>query len=724
MSGRYQFGYEPGSLYERLVQLVDRHRPPGGQLVVDLGCGYGAIAEPLRDLGLDYAGVDGNPEAVEDLRRRGFTAATVDLGAIAELSDTLTHMLGGAPLAAVVMADVIEHLTNAEDVLGVVQRQMCEAFQQMRNAIQAHEIPAVAPLVVSIPNVSHVDLAAKLLVGRWDVSPTGLLDATHVGFYTPSRLEEVMGRLGWQELERADWEMVYSDQHFPEDLAVLAPGSPLHELLHQVRRFSAPGTETNQFVRAYRPLPLPAGGSAPGATISGRDAPVATTSGDGAHSEDAPGTTNSGGRAPGGDPAAVFLSVVVPVPSTALDDLPCDTMLSDAFASLASQSDQDFEVLLVPTGSYQDPGSRHRQDPSTAHAGSGREEGTDSADPGSSHGQGLAHATTTGTASAHEQGHGRLDDLLHELPDHLARRTRVLSAPAPSGADQSPSPSGADQSPAPAADTLAAALADARGRWVAVLDGAVAFAHWVEVFHQLAAGAPGKVLHAAVAIQRGRFATWTTANGPLPGFDPVTWPEPERLPGAGGDWLSWLWAPASADLPAGCGFAVPRESGFDLAALARAATAGDHRSGSFAALTLRLASLAGMVESTQVTSIRRHLPPAGHPDVTSTALPAASRGTAGEGSASPTEVVDPLRTWLRDQWIPVGPVELRRIQEAGHELADLRQSLTVHRDALAAAEAALADARRDLAALRASTSWLVTAPLRKLTEAARRRTRG
>lgn len=305
-----------------------------------------------------------------------------------------------------------------------------------------------------------------------------------------------------------------------------------------------------------------------------------------------------------------------------------------------------------------------------------------------------------------------------------------------------------------------------------MLDGAIAFAHWVEVFHQLAASAPGKVLHAAVAVQRGRYITWSGATGPVAGFDPVTWPEPEQLPGV--DWLSWLWAPAATDLPAGCGFAVPRQSGFDLAALAgtgtgcRAVTGeacfagtcsgradGDSRAlagtgtgtptpigaepgtgtptptgaGSssstdpgasddpFAVAALRLASLAGVVDTTQVTSVRRRLSPATSPVATH------GRGSAAEQRPSPVDSSDPVSSWLRHQWLPVGPSELRRIQATGHEVVGLRRDVAVHREALAATEAALADARRDLAALRASTSWLVTAPLRMLARAARRRAR-
>ncbi len=49
-------------------------------------------------------------------------------------------------------------------------------------------------LVVSIPNVTHIDLATKLLLGRWDMTTTGLLDDTHVTFFDHARVDAFLCR--------------------------------------------------------------------------------------------------------------------------------------------------------------------------------------------------------------------------------------------------------------------------------------------------------------------------------------------------------------------------------------------------------------------------------------------------------------------------------------------------------------------------------------------------
>jgi hypothetical protein len=55
----YAFRYTDDSPYGHIVHLLDQHLPDRG-LIIDLGCGHAAIAEPTLKLGFSYAGVDGD----------------------------------------------------------------------------------------------------------------------------------------------------------------------------------------------------------------------------------------------------------------------------------------------------------------------------------------------------------------------------------------------------------------------------------------------------------------------------------------------------------------------------------------------------------------------------------------------------------------------------------------------------------------------------------------
>ena len=290
-SERYRNDYDEVSVYSNVVELLRRHHASEGTVVLDLGCGFGAIAETVRDLGLTYIGLDNDPTSIKDLVDRGFEATEVDLSDHSQLQSLIETQLHGRPLAAVTALDFLEHITNGVDLLNVLHRLSLSAGR-----------PA---LVVSIPNVTHIDIAAKLLIGRFDYTPTGLLDETHVVFYSPALLQKVMAQTGWVEVGRKDYELSQSDQKFPDDAAVLAPGTPIHGLLLQIREQASEGAIVNQFVRAYVPLEQP--------------------------NPDEPAEPD---RNP-------FLSVLVRTQGKRVSTL-IDTLLS-----LAAQTVQDFEVLVL-----------------------------------------------------------------------------------------------------------------------------------------------------------------------------------------------------------------------------------------------------------------------------------------------------------------------------------------------------------------------------------------
>src|ERR1700728_1008458 len=292
----YDFKYGEDTPYARAVALLGRHRRPGGALVLDLGCGYGAIAEPVARLALTFWGAGAEPASTDALVRRGFEAAVGDLAAPESLTIDLERAIADRPVAAICMLDVIEHLSDPEAALA----RLWDLAQRL----------GAPPLVVSIPNVTHLDLGVKLLLGRWDVTPTGLLDATHLRFFSEAHLNETMGRTGWTEIESADFELTVSDQHFPPDAVPLERSTPVGSFLTTLREHAGPGALVNQFVRAYRP--------------EGPPRPVAPDA-----------------RAGGPETLAPWVSVLVRTraqrPDTFQETLLC----------LAAQTCDDFEVLVL-----------------------------------------------------------------------------------------------------------------------------------------------------------------------------------------------------------------------------------------------------------------------------------------------------------------------------------------------------------------------------------------
>ena len=306
----YRFSFSWDGPYGHAVRLVESHGHRG--VVLDLGCGYAAVGEVLQDAGWQYVGGDRDADAVADIVSRGLEGHVVDLAAGEGLAGRLTDLIAGRRVGAVMMLDIIEHLPDPNAVLG--------ALAELSWSLATDGVDAPV-LVTSIPNVAHFDLGAKLVGGRWDVTPSGLLDRTHLQMFTEQRVIAELGRFGWQECGRDDVIMEHSDQWFPPDHPFLVEGGPVHDHLRSLRSAADPNMAVNQFVRAYRLVEGPA--------TSHRRSPMPATA-----------------VAPVGDPAvgAPFLSVLTRTTGTN------PSMLAETLTCLAAQTLKDIEVIVLVHG--------------------------------------------------------------------------------------------------------------------------------------------------------------------------------------------------------------------------------------------------------------------------------------------------------------------------------------------------------------------------------------
>jgi O-antigen biosynthesis protein len=100
------------------------------------------------------------------------------VGDVEEL-DLVDHF-GRAAFDVVIFGDVLEHLRRPLDVLRMAR-------------------PLLAPggfVVASIPNIAHGAVRLALLEGRFDYRPLGLLDDTHIRFFTRESVEALFRDAG------------------------------------------------------------------------------------------------------------------------------------------------------------------------------------------------------------------------------------------------------------------------------------------------------------------------------------------------------------------------------------------------------------------------------------------------------------------------------------------------------------------------------------------------
>ncbi len=89
---------------------------------------------------------------------------------------------GAQPFDAVVCADVLEHLARPEDLLARIHGWLRPG----------------GTLFVSLPNVANVTVRAALLLGRFSYAERGILDRTHLRFYTRRSAEALLTGAGFR----------------------------------------------------------------------------------------------------------------------------------------------------------------------------------------------------------------------------------------------------------------------------------------------------------------------------------------------------------------------------------------------------------------------------------------------------------------------------------------------------------------------------------------------
>jgi SAM-dependent methyltransferase len=170
---RYGIEQEPVGERRRLLESIgDRAE------VLDVGCWAGATGRLLaRERGASVDGVEPDPDMAgiaQGHYRRVF-------------SDTVEQTLRGelaadsATYDALLFLDVLEHLVDPWNVLR-------ESHRLLRPG---------GSIFVSLPNVAYWSVRKELALGRWRYTESGLLDRTHLRFFTAETARELLVGTRW-----------------------------------------------------------------------------------------------------------------------------------------------------------------------------------------------------------------------------------------------------------------------------------------------------------------------------------------------------------------------------------------------------------------------------------------------------------------------------------------------------------------------------------------------
>ena len=170
--------FQPGGYYRNTRPEIAQFVPLSVRRLLDVGCGGGDFGKGLKDRGVkEVHGIEIVERACESAKR------VLDSALLGNIEEMELPFAEGY-FDCITFADVLEHLVDSTPVLRKVQR-------------------VLAPdgtIIMSIPNVRFYAVIDMLIGGRWQYTDAGILDRTHLRFFTAIEMRQMVEDAGLEVL--------------------------------------------------------------------------------------------------------------------------------------------------------------------------------------------------------------------------------------------------------------------------------------------------------------------------------------------------------------------------------------------------------------------------------------------------------------------------------------------------------------------------------------------
>jgi methionine biosynthesis protein MetW len=166
--------------------IADPHEVPGimrglmpaGVRVLDIGCGTGTVTAVVNDgKGNRVVGLEPDADRAELCRKNG-------LDVHCQFADEQFFADQGK-FDVITMADVLEHTVNPASILQLSRMGLSES----------------GIIIASVPNVAHWIVRLRLLLGNFEYKESGIMDATHLRWFTRRSFAALFERCGLEVVE-------------------------------------------------------------------------------------------------------------------------------------------------------------------------------------------------------------------------------------------------------------------------------------------------------------------------------------------------------------------------------------------------------------------------------------------------------------------------------------------------------------------------------------------
>jgi SAM-dependent methyltransferase len=161
-----------GDPYSSHSVILARVGEGKGRRLLDVGSAQGVLAQKFTERGFDVTCVEGSAELAALGRDKCQEMIVADLDKpLPRLKEQFN---------VIVYGDILEHLRNPMEV-----------FQGFNRSLAPN-----GRVIVSVPNFAHVWVRLNLLVGRFEHADRGILDRTHLRFFTLDSFKRFLWEAG------------------------------------------------------------------------------------------------------------------------------------------------------------------------------------------------------------------------------------------------------------------------------------------------------------------------------------------------------------------------------------------------------------------------------------------------------------------------------------------------------------------------------------------------
>ncbi len=194
------------SYYELFRAEIFNLVPKSTKKFLDIGCGFGSLGAQVKEAyGSNTLGIEFNSDADTYLSRR------LDKHFIADI-ETFDFSKLDSDFDCIVLADILEHLVDPWVTL---------------SRVKSH-LAASGIMIISIPNIRNLNVIGALIMkGEWSYQDSGILDRTHLRFFTRKSMISMFNNLNLEIVKQTKNLDRYK---FPRNLLSFIPNLIVQDL--------------------------------------------------------------------------------------------------------------------------------------------------------------------------------------------------------------------------------------------------------------------------------------------------------------------------------------------------------------------------------------------------------------------------------------------------------------------------------------------------------------